>query len=81
MICTINLKAPAPPKKGFPIYPLTFGDYLKRKRLEEGLTQTQVADELKVYTSTIDKWERMRIKPNKKSKEKIIQFLGFDPMK
>ena len=36
--------------------------------------------ELEVYKSTIDKWERGDTKPSKINKQKIIQFLGYDPM-
>jgi ribosome-binding protein aMBF1 (putative translation factor) len=80
-ICEIELTAKAPKPKGYPTQPKTYGDYLKQVRLDTGLTQFELALELDVFTSTIDKWERQRIMPNTKSRKKIITFLGYDPMK
>lgn len=79
-ICTLNLTANAPLKKGCPTEPSTLGDYLKQARLYCCLTRLELGLELEVYESTIDKWERGLIKPNSKNKQKIIQFLGYDPM-
>ncbi|MDE7004572.1 MAG: helix-turn-helix domain-containing protein [Oscillospiraceae bacterium] len=35
-----------------------FGDYIRKKRLEAGLTQRELAEQLFVTESTISKWER-----------------------
>lgn len=39
-----------------------------------------MALELEVYESTIDKWERGIAKPNIINKQKIIEYLGYDPL-
>ena len=36
----------------------SFGEYIRRKRLEAGLTQKELAAQLYVTESTISKWER-----------------------
>lgn len=36
----------------------TFGEYIRKKRLEAGLTQKELADRLFVTESTVSKWER-----------------------
>ena len=35
-----------------------FGEYIRKKRLESGQTQKQLADALFVAESTVSKWER-----------------------
>lgn len=69
-----------PPKEGYSQNPTSYGDYLKQARLDYGMTQGELALELEVYTSTIDKWERGDTEPNYINKQKVIQFLGYDPM-
>jgi len=73
--------ASAPQPKGYPINPISYGDYLRCKRMESNFTQSDLATILGVYKSTIDKWERGIIKPNKYNKKQIINFLGYDPIK
>ncbi len=79
-IGTINLTATAPLKKGYPPRPKSYGDYLKQARLNYSLTQFELSLELEVYKSTIDRWERGTALPSTFNKQRIIQFLGFDPM-
>jgi len=73
-ICTINLSARAPYKKGYPLKPITYGDYLKQARLDIGYTQFELSLELGVYTSTIDKWERGICEPKGKNKKILYNF-------
>ena len=79
-ICTIELTAQAPPKKGYPLVPQSYGDYIKQFRLDYGYTQFEMAMEFEVYKSTIDKWERGTCNPNEENQQKIIEFLGYDPI-
>ncbi|WP_430411310.1 helix-turn-helix domain-containing protein [Kordia sp.] len=58
---------------------MTYGDYLKQARMDIGYTMVELAMELVVYKSTIDKWERGLTQPNYINKQKIIEFFGFDP--
>jgi len=79
-ICTLELTADAPLKKGYPTQPTSYGDYLKQARLDSSTTRFELGLELEVYESTIEKWEKSITEPNSKNKQKIIQFLGYDPM-
>lgn len=36
----------------------SFGEYIRRKRQEAGLTQRELAERLYVAESTVSKWER-----------------------
>ena len=65
---------------GYPLKPSTYGDFLKQARLDNCLTRFELGLELEVYESTIDKWERGVTKQNIKNKQKIIEFLGYDPI-
>jgi DNA-binding XRE family transcriptional regulator len=78
-ICTLELTAKAPPRKGYPMEPVTYGDFLKQARMDIGYTQVELAMELEVYKSTIDKWERSVALPNYTNKQKIKTFFGFNP--
>ncbi|WP_299113973.1 helix-turn-helix transcriptional regulator [uncultured Winogradskyella sp.] len=69
-----------PPKRGYPLVPSHYGDFLKQARLDKCLTRFEMGLELEVYESTIDKWERGVAEPNIKNKQNIIQFLGYDPI-
>ena len=79
-ICDIDLEAPAPLPKGYPSKPLTIGDYLKQYRIDNGYTAFEVSLELEVYESTIHKWEGGDSAPTPKNKQKLIEFMGYDPM-
>lgn len=79
-ICTIDLTAIAPSKKGYPLVLSRYGDFLKQARLDNCLTRFELGLELEVYESTIEKWERGATEPNSDNKQKIIQFLGYNPL-
>jgi len=79
-ICELELTASAPHKKGYPLNPSTYGEFLKCARLDNKLTRLELALIFEVYESTIDKWERGITIPNSENKQKIIKYLGYDPM-
>ena len=73
----IPLKIPIPPELSQE--PVTLGDHLRRRRLELGLYQKDVAAQIGVTTSTIWNWEHgwtvdFRYIPQ------IITFLGYNPI-
>jgi len=57
----------------------TLGDHLRKKRLELGLLQKDVAKILGVSQDTIYNWENNRTSPSLRSIPKIIEFLGYIP--
>ena len=57
----------------------THGDHIKKRRLELGLYQRQVAKILEVDESTVTNWEKNRTGPTRQLLPKVIQSLGYDP--
>jgi transcriptional regulator with XRE-family HTH domain len=62
-----------------PQNPQTWGEYIKKRRLELGLLQRQVASQLRVRIDTLRNWEQNQTKPTLRYLPKVIAFLGYDP--
>jgi len=65
-----------------PAYPRelkTLGDHLRKRRLDLGLLQRDVAERLEVNQMTICNWETNRTSPQLRFIPRIIAFLGYDP--
>ncbi|MBN1958577.1 MAG: helix-turn-helix transcriptional regulator [Desulfuromonadales bacterium] len=58
--------------------PVTLGDHLRRRRLELGLYQKDVAIQIGVTASTIWNWEH-GWKIDKRFVSLIVDFLGYRP--
>ena len=78
-ICNIVLKALKPERKPYPKELKTYGDHLRKKRLDLNLSQLQVAKIIKVTTDSITNWELNRYVPNLNQIPKIISFLEYSP--
>ena len=65
--------------QGAPATPRTLGDHLRKARIDRGLTLEQVARMLGVFWLTVHYWEYNRYAPKPQSREKIVEFLGYDP--
>ncbi len=76
-ILPLTLTAPKPtnPPKTLAIW----GDHIKKRRLELGLYQKEVAMKLGVDECTITNWELNRTSPQLRFIPKIIEFLGYVP--
>ena len=59
--------------------PGTLGEHVKRRCLELGLRQVDVASRLGVSEWTILNWERGKTVPAVGLTPRIIEFLGYDP--
>jgi DNA-binding XRE family transcriptional regulator len=59
----------------------TYGDHVRAKRLDSGLLQRQVADIIGVDETTIYNWENNRVEPAAQLVPRIIQFLGYSPLR
>lgn len=57
----------------------TLGDHLKRRRLELGLLQRQVAPKLGINRFTLANWEKNRREPGIRHYPAIMDFLGYCP--
>ena len=78
--CKIELKAPKPlsPLK-YPKIINTLGDHIRKKRLNLGLLQKDVAKIIGTTESTIWNWENNYVTPCISNISKIIHFLGYEP--
>lgn len=56
------------------------GDHLRKRRMDLGLFQKQVAETLGVTSSTIWLWEKGKAYPSVKYMPRIIRFLGYCPL-
>ncbi|QEM66770.1 helix-turn-helix domain-containing protein [Geobacter sp. FeAm09] len=66
------------PALGYPEHPLTIGDHIRKKRMDLGLLQREVAATIGVSENTIWNWEH-GIEPEQQYSPKIINFLGYIP--
>jgi DNA-binding transcriptional regulator YiaG len=65
--------------KGLPLSLGHIGDHIKKKRLELGLTQKDVAVLLNLGEDTITYWENHRAVPMINHYPLVIKFLGYNP--
>ena len=79
-ICNIVLNALKPERKPYPKELKTYGDHLRKKRLDLNLSQPQVAKIINVTADSITNWELNRGKPILSFIPKIISFLGYTPI-
>ena len=61
------------------INPVTFGQHLRKRRLELGLFQREVAERLAVDPHSVTEWEKDHKEPSIRFWPAIIAFLGYDP--
>jgi transcriptional regulator with XRE-family HTH domain len=75
----IQLKSLKPKPKGYPNEIITLGDHLRRRRLDLGLTQQQLAIKIKASKASIVSWEMNRYEPGVRYIPGIVSFLGYFP--
>ncbi len=73
-MCQIVLKAPKPLSPEYPKQLKKLGDHIKKRRLDRGLTQRQVASIIGVNKGTIGNWEACATQPTDHCISKIIDF-------
>ena len=59
---------------------MTLGDHLRKRRLDLGLSQVQLAAKVGVGRTTVIKWETNQAQPKLRSIPAIVEFLGYDPL-
>jgi transcriptional regulator with XRE-family HTH domain len=59
---------------------MTLGDHIRKCRLDLGLFQKQVAEQIGVDTTTIWNWECHKSSPQMHQLPEIIRFLGYNPL-
>lgn len=76
--CRRTLTA-AKPRPGYPSELNTLGDHIKRRRMDLGLVQKDVATQIGVDTWTVTNWEKRGLAPCIRYYPAIIRFLGYEP--
>ncbi len=61
---------------GYPVNPKTIGEYIRKKRMDNRLMQSEVASIIGVSEESIWSWENDRIKPSKKNVIRINEFVA-----
>lgn len=77
--CKIALKVACPLPQAYPHQLVTWGDHVRKRRLDLGLLQKDVARILQVNKDTICNWENNRTSPALIHLPKIIDFLSYAP--
>ena len=73
------LIAPKPLDWRYPKELKTIGDHIRKRRLDLGLLQKEVAEILDTDKTSISNWETYGKKPDIKKYKAIIDFLGYVP--
>ncbi|MBT1074883.1 helix-turn-helix domain-containing protein [Geobacter grbiciae] len=63
---------------GYPEFPITVGEHIRKKRMDLGLLQREVAKIIGVTESSIWNWEH-GTEPKLQYNPSIIKFLGYIP--
>ena len=82
--CHFVIKAVKPPEstvssRPYPYSPITLGDYLRRKRLDLGLRQKDLAGLFNTTDDSVNYWENNLKYPSVQFLPKIVQFIGYCP--
>jgi DNA-binding transcriptional regulator YiaG len=73
----LTVQRPKTLPHGYPLRPKTIGERLKKKRMDMGLFQKDVARIIGVSTDTVVNWEKGRTKPSRNSLDRITQLLDI----
>ena len=77
--CHLTLKGPRPLPRSYPQVIATIGDHLRKRRLDLGLLQRQVAEQIGADTCSVTNWELNHTEPELRFLPGIIRFLGYAP--
>jgi len=64
---------------GYPEYPATVGQHIRKKRMDVALSQVGLARKWGVNIQTIRNWEVGRHDPAYRFMPRVMTFLGYDP--
>ena len=76
----MRLTAPKLPREDYPAEPKSLGEHIKKRRVDLGLLQREVAQQLGVDKWTVLNWERGKTGPDVRYYPAIITFLGYNPL-
>lgn len=75
----ISLTCLKPRQSGYPEKPRTLGEHIRRRRLDLGLFQKDVAERVGADTTSVWNWENGTAAPELRFMPAILEFLGYDP--
>ena len=75
----VIVKAQKPSACPCPSHPITLGQHLKKRRMELGLLQKEVAERLGLDECTVGNWEKDRTYPTVRYLPRLIGYLGYNP--
>jgi DNA-binding XRE family transcriptional regulator len=75
---SIHLSLEKQQLSGYPDFPITVGEHIRKKRMDLGLLQREVAEIIGVTESSIWNWKH-GTEPELHYNPKIIEFLGYIP--
>lgn len=78
--CYLTLKTGKPHNPAYPEDLTTLSDHIRKRRLDLGILQKDVAVIVNAITLTVTNWEKNRTSPRLYLLPKIIKFLGYDPL-
>ena len=78
--CHFEAKAAKPKPDYYPKALNTLGDHIRARRIDLGLFQSAVAEQIGVHELTITNWERNTTSPEVQYLPAIIRFLRYDPL-
>jgi len=62
----------------YPKHPKNFGERIRKKRMDLGLTMKNIAEKTGVSETTVYNWEIKNIRPYRKTEEKLKAILGLN---
>jgi len=77
--CDLILRAPQPLAKAYPTELRSLGDHLRKRRLDLGLLQREVALQIGVDPKTVWNWEKGKAVPSLRAVPHVVRFLAYDP--
>ena len=77
--CDLVLRTPKPIDRAYPTELRSIGDHVRKRRLDLGLLQREVALRIGVDKTTVHNWEVGTATPNLRAIPGVIRFLGYEP--
>jgi transcriptional regulator with XRE-family HTH domain len=77
--CDVTLTTKKLPNPAYPKQLITLGDHIRKRRLDLGMHQKDVAARVNATTSTVTNWEKGRTSPRLYFLPRVFKFLGYIP--
>jgi ribosome-binding protein aMBF1 (putative translation factor) len=76
----MSFKTSKPKSKAYPTELRTVGDHICKKRIDLGLSRSDLAKTLGTTQTRVWVWENYETLPKTTVYPKVIEFLGYDPL-